>query len=165
MLDAPVPALIFHVAPNGNDAWSGTLAAPNATQTDGPRRTLLAAREAVRAYRATHGWPTSGVTVQVQAGTYPQAESFTLTAEDSGTAAAPLSIVAAPGAKVLLSGGVAVPPTALVPRQRSGGPGAPDTGGPTGRAAGEFAGTRLQPIGAITDQISRCPAAARMVLE
>ena len=30
----------FYVAPNGNDAWSGRLAAPNADKTDGPFATL-----------------------------------------------------------------------------------------------------------------------------
>jgi len=39
----------FHVATNGNDAWSGTLPEPNAAKTDGPFATLRRARDAVRA--------------------------------------------------------------------------------------------------------------------
>lgn len=38
----------FYVAPNGNDAWSGTLAEPNAQKTDGPFATLARAQKAVR---------------------------------------------------------------------------------------------------------------------
>ena len=33
----------WHVAPDGNDKWSGTLAKPNAAKTDGPLATLAAA--------------------------------------------------------------------------------------------------------------------------
>ncbi len=36
------------VSPEGNDAWSGRLAAPNADGTDGPFRTLARAQQAVR---------------------------------------------------------------------------------------------------------------------
>ena len=32
--------LEFHVSPEGDDAWSGRLAAPNADHSDGPLRTL-----------------------------------------------------------------------------------------------------------------------------
>ena len=38
----------FYVAPNGNDSWSGTLAAPNVTKTDGPFATIERAQQAVR---------------------------------------------------------------------------------------------------------------------
>ena len=46
-------ATTFHVAPNGRDNWSGTLAAPNAAGTDGPFATIARARDAVRRFRAT----------------------------------------------------------------------------------------------------------------
>ncbi len=38
----------FYVATNGNDSWSGTLAEPNATKTDGPFLTPERAQKAVR---------------------------------------------------------------------------------------------------------------------
>jgi len=38
----------FYVSPKGNDAWSGTLAEPNATKTDGPFATITRAKLAVR---------------------------------------------------------------------------------------------------------------------
>ena len=43
------PGVIIFVAPNGNDAWSGSLAEPNAAKTDGPLATLERAREKIRA--------------------------------------------------------------------------------------------------------------------
>ena len=42
----------FYVATNGNDAWSGKLAAPNAESSDGPFATLQRARDAIRAVKA-----------------------------------------------------------------------------------------------------------------
>lgn len=42
----------FYVSPQGNDSWSGTLAAPNAAGTDGPFRTLERAQKAVRDLKA-----------------------------------------------------------------------------------------------------------------
>jgi hypothetical protein len=38
----------LYVSPDGNDAWSGTLAAPNAARTDGPFASLERARDGVR---------------------------------------------------------------------------------------------------------------------
>ena len=68
----------FFVATNGNDAWSGRLAAPNAARTDGPFATLTRARDAARGRR--------GGTVLVRGGTYRLSEPFVLTPADSGTA-------------------------------------------------------------------------------
>ena len=42
----------FYVATNGNDSWSGTLAAPNANKTDGPFATIEKAQKAVRKLKA-----------------------------------------------------------------------------------------------------------------
>ena len=38
----------FFVAPDGNDSWSGTLAAPNTDRTDGPFASISRAQDAVR---------------------------------------------------------------------------------------------------------------------
>ena len=43
----------FYVAPNGNDAWSGTLASPNAAASDGPFATIERAQKAVRELKKT----------------------------------------------------------------------------------------------------------------
>ena len=53
------PQAAFYVATNGNDAWSGTLAEPNAARTDGPFATLERDRDAVRPLKG-------GVTVWVR---------------------------------------------------------------------------------------------------
>ncbi|MFW6162701.1 MAG: right-handed parallel beta-helix repeat-containing protein, partial [Planctomycetota bacterium] len=42
------PAADVFVSTEGNDAWSGTVGAPNADATDGPFATLARARDAVR---------------------------------------------------------------------------------------------------------------------
>lgn len=41
----------LYVATNGNNNWSGTLAAPSANGTDGPLQTIVAARDGIRAAR------------------------------------------------------------------------------------------------------------------
>jgi regulation of enolase protein 1 (concanavalin A-like superfamily) len=41
----------FYVAPNGNDQWSGTLAEPNSTNTDGPFASINRAQQAVRSLK------------------------------------------------------------------------------------------------------------------
>jgi hypothetical protein len=41
----------LYVSPNGNDSWSGRLASPNRTRTDGPFATLERARDAIRALK------------------------------------------------------------------------------------------------------------------
>ena len=50
---APDNARVFYVAPNGRDAWSGTLAEPNGAGTDGPFATLARARDAIRQLKST----------------------------------------------------------------------------------------------------------------
>jgi hypothetical protein len=107
LLSAPAPAATFHVAPDGNDRWSGTLAAANAAKTDGPLATLAAARDAIRALKA-RGPLREPVTVLVAAGTYRLAETLVLEPGDSGTAECPVTYAAAPGARPVISGGRAV---------------------------------------------------------
>ncbi len=41
----------FHVATDGDDTWSGTLAVPNRQGTDGPFATLQRARDEIRKLR------------------------------------------------------------------------------------------------------------------
>ena len=50
--DARAARADFFVSPKGNDHWSGTLAAPNATSTDGPFATINRAKRAVRELKA-----------------------------------------------------------------------------------------------------------------
>ncbi|MBA3939567.1 MAG: DUF2188 domain-containing protein, partial [Planctomycetes bacterium] len=84
---SPARAAEFHVAPGGDDAWTGTLAAPDAARHDGPFATLQ------RAQRAVRELPPAGrmapVTVLVHDGRYELAEPLVFTPDDSGSAAAP----------------------------------------------------------------------------
>jgi hypothetical protein len=99
--------LRFHVAPRGNDAWSGKLAAPNAANTDGPWATLTRARDAIRQLRQTGKLPSGGVEVVIGGGTYALPQTLQLTAEDSGQADAPIVYRSeSPGAARLLGGQV-----------------------------------------------------------
>lgn len=98
----------LYVAKNGNDAWSGLLAAPNKTNTDGPLATLRGARDAVRILKNS-GEPVSSITVYIREGTYFLDEPLVLTSADSGTRECPITYEAYRTAKgverVVISGG------------------------------------------------------------
>ncbi len=98
-----VPTAAFTVSPQGDDSWSGRLAAPNRRRTDGPFATLARARDAVRDLKAREGLG-KGVTVLVRGGTYFLKEPLTFGPEDSGTEKAPITYAACPGEKVFLKG-------------------------------------------------------------
>ncbi|MBM7568061.1 Ig-like domain-containing protein [Paenibacillus sacheonensis] len=72
----------FYVSTSGSDEWSGTLAEPNTTTTDGPFRTLGRAQEAVRSSIAAG--MSADVVVAVREGTYEINETLSMTEEDSG---------------------------------------------------------------------------------
>ena len=100
-------ATTLYVAPDGNDAWSGMLEAASETGTDGPLASLAGAREAVRKLKAA-GLPEGGVRVEAAPGVYRLAETFVLSAEDSGTPEAPIVYAAKEKGAAILSGGVTV---------------------------------------------------------
>jgi hypothetical protein len=93
-------AVTLHVAPDGNDSWSGKLANPNPNGTDGPLASLAGARDAVRRLKAKEP-----VVVQVAEGVYPLKETLVFRPEDSGTPQAPIVYEAAPGARPTFTGG------------------------------------------------------------
>jgi hypothetical protein len=101
---APV---VLHVAPEGNDAWSGQAAQPNPGRTDGPLASLAGARDAIRKLKA-QGPLATPVRVLVAGGTFDLAGPVEFNAADSGTEAAPISYEAAPGARPLFTGGRAI---------------------------------------------------------
>ncbi len=94
-------ATVLHVSPQGNDAWSGALAAPNADGTDGPVATFGRARDELRAHR-----PAGPAAVLVHRGIYRLTDTLAFTAADSGTEAAPIVWRAAQGEEVRVTGGV-----------------------------------------------------------
>lgn len=93
----------FFVAPNGNDEWSGRLAAPNTARTDGPFATLERAREAARRYARRER-----VVVTLRGGVYQRRATFRLEAEDSGSARNPVVYRARRGETAVLRGGHAL---------------------------------------------------------
>jgi hypothetical protein len=107
-------AATLHVAPNGNDAWSGTLQQPNTEKTDGPLATLAGARNAIRRMKAQAPLK-DGIEVLVATGTYPLAETLVLDSQDSGTAQTPIVYRAADGAKPVFTGGRSI--TGFTPDQ------------------------------------------------
>jgi hypothetical protein len=58
------------VATNGNDHWSGTLAAPNASKTDGPFATVQKAVEASRSWRQSESKPAEASTIAIRQGVW-----------------------------------------------------------------------------------------------
>ncbi len=101
--EPPDKPVVIHVAPGGDDAWSGRPRAPARDGTDGPLATLAGARDALRRAR-TAGQPGPFV-VRVRGGVYRLSGPFVVEPQDSGTAAAPVVYEAFPGENVVLSGG------------------------------------------------------------
>jgi len=97
-------AQTIYVDPDGNDLWSGKISLPNADKTDGPLASLDAARLAVRNLKKS-GASGKPITVQIADGTYSIKSPIVFTPEDSGTASAPITYHAAPGAHPIFSGG------------------------------------------------------------
>jgi parallel beta-helix repeat protein len=95
----------FYVATEGNDHWSGKLAAPNAERSDGPFATLVRARDAVRELKEATGGLTTPVRVLVRGGKYHLDWTLVLGADDSGTMECPITYTAFSGEQVVLSGG------------------------------------------------------------
>ncbi|MHB8520790.1 MAG: right-handed parallel beta-helix repeat-containing protein [Limisphaerales bacterium] len=87
----------FYIATSGNDANPGTKAKPFAT--------LERARAAVRDLKSAPGLPSGGVTVFLRGGVYLRADSFELTAADSGLPEAPIHYRGAAREEVRLIGG------------------------------------------------------------
>ncbi|MFH1024049.1 MAG: right-handed parallel beta-helix repeat-containing protein [Planctomycetota bacterium] len=100
----PASARDIYVATDGRDAWSGRFAAPDAGGKDGPFATLDRARDEIRKLKRENGL-LEPVTVHVRAGTYFMDRTFTLTAEDSGTADAPIVYRGHGAERPLLVGG------------------------------------------------------------
>lgn len=103
--EAPMRRITIHASPQGNDAWSGGLARPNTARTDGPVATLTRARDLVRELKQASGELPCPVVVELAGGVYELAETFVLTAEDSGTLSRPITYRAARGAEVRIVGG------------------------------------------------------------
>jgi hypothetical protein len=102
-LGAQLHASEWFVSTQGNDAWTGKLAEPNAEKTDGPLASLVKARDAVRAARKAGD--DSAVTVHVRGGVYELPSGLKFDATDSGAEKAPTVWKAFTGEKAVLIGG------------------------------------------------------------
>ncbi|MFC1761204.1 right-handed parallel beta-helix repeat-containing protein [Planctomycetota bacterium] len=108
LLVAAVPhvhaAQQLYVAIDGNDAWSGTLAKPNADQSDGPLASLDGVRLKVRE-QIQQGLD-APVTVLIRGGEYHLNETIVFSLEDSGTSESPITYRAYPGEKPVFTGAI-----------------------------------------------------------
>lgn len=96
----------FYVAQNGNDAWSGQRASPDAGRTDGPFATLRRARDAVRELKHRQGGVLNQpVTVLLREGVYHLAEPLNLNSRGAGTERCPVTYAAYCNEKPVISGG------------------------------------------------------------
>ncbi len=94
----PEPAIKLYVAPDGDDSGPGD---PNK-----PFASLERARDRIRELKRQGGLPPGGVTVFLKGGRYLRRQTFVLSAEDSGTAEAPIVYRAMPGQVAWLDGGL-----------------------------------------------------------
>ena len=78
----------YFVAQDGDDAWTGTLPAPNADRSDGPVATLHRAQELLRTHATEAGLPEGG-SIYVREGTYYLDKPINITQIESGTAESP----------------------------------------------------------------------------
>ncbi|MCX5759434.1 MAG: right-handed parallel beta-helix repeat-containing protein, partial [Candidatus Hydrogenedentes bacterium] len=106
---APAPSdvkpIALYVATTGNDAWSGTLAEPNAGKSDGPKATLEGARDGLRELRKNEANANARATIQIRAGVYRLPQPFSLESQDTGKAGVPVTYEAYPNEKPVISGG------------------------------------------------------------
>lgn len=104
-IEAEKKPMIFYIAPDGDDRWSGELAEAAADVEDGPFATLERARDAVREAKECHGLPAGGIHVRLRGGIYWISRTFDLAVQDSGTETAPITYTACEGETVRLVGG------------------------------------------------------------
>jgi hypothetical protein len=102
-IDPSKCGLQLYLSPTGNDSSSGRQ--PESSGTEGPFATLERARDEIRKLRKSGSLPPNGVAVSLRGGNYFLNHSFELTAEDSGTPAAPVIYQAWKGEAVHLLGG------------------------------------------------------------
>jgi hypothetical protein len=92
-------ALTIHVAPDGNDAWSGR--GEKRDGTNGPKATIASALEATRRARRTQ--PNEAVEIRLRSGRHQLKDAITLTPAESN-----LTIAAYGNERPVVSGGVPI---------------------------------------------------------
>ncbi|MDC0177902.1 right-handed parallel beta-helix repeat-containing protein [Polaribacter sp.] len=79
--NSEAPSADFFVSTIGSDNWSGTLAAPNASKTDGPFATLEQAKDAVRKLKKQQS---KDIVVLIREGVYQLRKTVVFDLKDSG---------------------------------------------------------------------------------
>jgi parallel beta-helix repeat protein len=96
--------MVFYVAPNGNDAWSGSK--PSSQGKKGPFATIARARDAVRQLKQRQGGLLKQpVRVLVRGGTYFTEKTIDFTDVDSGTKDSPIIYQSYKNETPIISGG------------------------------------------------------------
>jgi len=98
----------FYVATNGNDAWSGTLPAPNTGSSDGPFATIAKAQTAVQGILSNPQGRTQTILVQIRQGTYYLTQPLSFSTADSGTSQLQVNWENYPSEIPIISGGLQV---------------------------------------------------------
>lgn len=98
----------FYVATDGNDSWSGTLAAPNSNKTDGPFATIGRAQTAVQGILQNSKGRTKTIQVLVRNGMYYLTQPLNFTSADSGTTTLGVNWANYPNETPVISGGVQI---------------------------------------------------------
>jgi alpha-L-fucosidase-like protein/parallel beta helix pectate lyase-like protein len=98
-------AVDIFVATDGNDTWTGQLAASNATRSDGPLATIAAAQQKVRRIRQREPDRKRPIVVAIRGGTYRLNEPLQFGPEDSGMQEAPVVYQAYENERPVISGG------------------------------------------------------------
>ena len=100
-------ALRLYVSPAGNDGATGRAADVNsgAASANGPYATIARARDEIRKLKTQGALPAGGVAVEILGGTYSLDKSIEFTADDSGSAVAPVIYRAYRNQPVQLVGG------------------------------------------------------------
>lgn len=88
------------VSPDGSDSFSGRLAEVNAERSDGPLKTITAAKQKMREYKS-EGVECGDVTVWLRGGRYEITDTIVFTSDDLPN----VTFAAYPGEKPVISGG------------------------------------------------------------
>jgi len=99
-------AVIFYVAPNGKDTWTGRLSEPNSSKNDGPFATIQKARDAIRELKQQQdGKLKQSIIVYIRGGKYFLDEPIIFTSKDSGTSECSITYKNYQDEEVTISGG------------------------------------------------------------
>jgi parallel beta-helix repeat protein len=94
---------VYYVAPYGDDNWSGTLPQPDTAGSDGPFRTITAARDSIRKMIASCS--ENQIEIQIREGSYNLDETLVFDERDSGLNGNPVTYRNYPGEYPVIHGG------------------------------------------------------------